>query len=581
MTLFDHTRGIVDAPIVFVGESWGSEEAAQGVPFVGGSGKELDRLIVEAGLDPTQILFTNVFNAQPQGNDAFRFFLPKAKGNMVFQGLHPTPFVMDETSRLTAQIRAYPRKLVIAAGNYALWAPSDRCSISSVSDNGNGIYLVPSGIMNWRGSMLSTMGVSQILPLIHPAAILRQWALREVTLHDLRIRVPLALKGDWSLNPGPTILCDLPFVALMEHLTSLLVHLEKTPIPLLLAHDTETRAGEIVCHSIATGPYDSLATAIVIPLVAPSDRPGYSLNPYWTLEQEIDILQLLYRILTHQNVRVIGQNYLYDIQYLLLHGIEPTLDFDTMLAHHLLFPGTPKGLDYLSSLYCKYHVYWKEDLKEWDTHTDFQRNLQYSGTDALRTYECATVLRNLIDVAKQNDQWLWEKKKMGLALRMMKRGILIDRQERARLAFELADALQQRHSWLSSIVPQSFVAHLVKNSKKQWWHSVAQQKHLFYEVLGLMGQTNRKTGKPTIDFEALQELKRKNPEYTRIFDTLAECRSISVYHNTFIQAGLDHGDRMRCSFNIAGTKTFRWSSSENAFGRGTNLQNIPIGESDE
>jgi len=34
---------------------------------------------------------------------------------------------------------------------------------------------------------------------------------------------------------------------------------------------------------------------------------------------------------------------------------------------------------------------------------------------------------------------------------------------------------------------------------------------------------------------------------------------------------------MRCSFNIAGTETFRFSSSENAFGTGTNLQNIPSG----
>jgi len=580
MTLFSHTRGGAASPIVFVGESWGSEEAAQGLPFVGGSGKELDRLIAEAGLDPTQILFTNVFNRQPPNNDAFRFFLPKAKGNLVLRGLHPTPFVGDSLHRLTEQIEAFPRKLIIAGGNYALWALTDLCSTSSVSDNGE-VFLVPSGIMNWRGSMLFSPALKdniRLLPLIHPAAILRQWSLREVTLHDLRIRVPLALKEDWSPSPGPIILCDLTFVALMEHLTSLLAHLEKTPIPLLLAHDTETRAGEIVCHSIATGPYDSLATALVIPLVKPAPS---GLDFYWTLQQELMILSSLYKILTHPNVRIIGQNYLYDTQYLLLHGVEPKLDFDTMLAHHLLFPGTPKGLDYLSSLYCKYHVYWKEDLKEWDTHTDFQRNLQYSGTDALRTYECATVLRNLISVAKQNDQWLWEKKKMGLALRMMKRGILIDRQERARLAFELADALQQRHSWLESIVPQSFVAHLVKNSKKQWWHSVAQQKLLFYEVLGLMGQTNRKTGKPTIDFEALQELKRKNPEYTRVFDTLAECRSISVYHNTFIQAGLEQGDRMRCSFNVAGTKTFRWSSSENAFGRGTNLQNIPIGESDE
>jgi DNA polymerase-1 len=35
---------------------------------------------------------------------------------------------------------------------------------------------------------------------------------------------------------------------------------------------------------------------------------------------------------------------------------------------------------------------------------------------------------------------------------------------------------------------------------------------------------------------------------------------------------------MRCSFSIAGTDTYRFSSSENAFGSGMNLQNIPVEE---
>jgi hypothetical protein len=65
-----------------------------------------------------------------------------------------------------------------------------------------------------------------------------------------------------------------------------------------------------------------------------------------------------------------------------------------------------------------------------------------------------------------------------------------------------------------------------------------------------------------------------------IFDALEEFRSISVFHNTFVKAPLDPGDRMRCMFNVSGTETFRWSSSKNAFGRGTNLQNIPAGEED-
>jgi len=41
-----------------------------------------------------------------------------------------------------------------------------------------------------------------------------------------------------------------------------------------------------------------------------------------------------------------------------------------------------------------------------------------------------------------------------------------------------------------------------------------------------------------------------------------------------LRAPLEPGNRMSCSYNVAGTENWRWSSSSNAFGRGTNLQNI-------
>ena len=59
-------------------------------------------------------------------------------------------------------------------------------------------------------------------------------------------------------------------------------------------------------------------------------------------------------------------------------------------------------------------------------------------------------------------------------------------------------------------------------------------------------------------------------------------RSLGVFLSTFVNAPLDVDGRMRCSFNIAGTETYRFSSSKNAFGSGMNMQNIPKGgESDE
>jgi len=54
-------------------------------------------------------------------------------------------------------------------------------------------------------------------------------------------------------------------------------------------------------------------------------------------------------------------------------------------------------------------------------------------------------------------------------------------------------------------------------------------------------------------------------------------RSLGVFHSTFVQAGLDVDGRMRCTFNVCGTETYRFASSKNAFNTGMNLQNVPKG----
>jgi hypothetical protein len=42
----------------------------------------------------------------------------------------------------------------------------------------------------------------------------------------------------------------------------------------------------------------------------------------------------------------------------------------------------------------------------------------------------------------------------------------------------------------------------------------------------------------------------------------------------FLNSKLDADNRWRCSYNIVGTETARWSSSSNAYGRGSNTQNV-------
>lgn len=587
LDLWRGTSGPRNARIAIVGESWGASESYTGRPFEGASGQEFTNILAEAGIARNDCFITNCFAAQPPQNEAWRFFDHKTSGAQSWKSLHTTPWIRLELERLFQQLRQVQPTLVIAAGNYALWTLMEEglVSFSSESTGDGATVLVPSGISSWRGSMLvSAEGKlppeTKVLPIYHPAAIMRAWYNRSVTVHDLASRVPLALSGDWRPTPPPTVYATPDFLQAESVLDNWFAHAASGNL-LRLSHDIETARGVITCMAFADGPYSSGSTALVIPFVRLQSSGAF--ENYWTAEEELALTRKMIQLWSYPNVRIEGQNYNYDTQWIeTFYGSCPNLDFDTMLAHHLLWPGTPKALDYISSLYNHYYWYWKDDNKEWDVKGNFEQHLRYNAEDALRTYECATELRNQIVAQGFSALWEIEKEKNSLALDMMRRGIAIDRPKRAEMGFNLAFEKGKINSWLRQLMPQSFLGDLApKSSKKFWWDSPHQQRTLFYDILGLPVQKKRSTGSVTVDAEAIEKLRGVAPEYERIWKALEMQRSISVFHNTFIKAELEPDGRMKSSFNTAGTETFRWSSSTNAFWRGTNLQNIPKGEERE
>ena len=60
--------GNPQARVMLVGEAPGREEDIEGLPFVGRSGKLLDRMLAAIGLDRTQVYFANIVPWRPPGN---------------------------------------------------------------------------------------------------------------------------------------------------------------------------------------------------------------------------------------------------------------------------------------------------------------------------------------------------------------------------------------------------------------------------------------------------------------------------------------------------------------------------------
>lgn len=150
-------KGPVDSPIVIVGESPGSREVLVGQPFVGESGKLLDLVMAEVGLD-VEPFITNAFSCLP----------PRSSGGGKDKVMNDACRACH--SRLLAEIRVRPRKLIIAMGNAAVRSLTGNYSAAITSIHGQ---LIP--------SELSEIG---IMPMLHPAHILRNEGLTPRFLSD-------------------------------------------------------------------------------------------------------------------------------------------------------------------------------------------------------------------------------------------------------------------------------------------------------------------------------------------------------------------------------------------------------------
>lgn len=611
--------------MVIVGESWGGTEKERQLPFMGWSGHELEAILAEAGLgetglrrldqliaekldprlgqftDKCDFFLTNVVAEQPPGNNMHLFFhqTAVAKHNkwQDYKGLYPRDNVRSGIERLKAQLRAIKPDLIIGLGNYVLWALTDNCfEVAYGTDEASG-WLVPRGVGEWRGSQLYVdigMGAPvPFLPTYHPASIRQAWAWRYLIVHDLRARAKPFLEGSlrWE-EPTRNFIIRPTASQVVETLHMLLEkadHHAEFNSQLPIVCDLETRSYLIACVGLAWSRLD----AITIPLMCVERKEGY-----FNEQEEFLISTLLRRLLTHRGVFLVGQNFLYDAQYLAAQLFARVrIGFDTMLMHHLCWPGggsaekksgvagiTRKGLSHLSSLYCSHHRHWKDEGKNWEPWMGEEQLWIYNSTDCVRTFEVYEELFVLIGKFNLRAQSV-ERMDVAneLALQMMMNGCAVNQKARAAVALELADCVVEYEARIEQLVPPDVFPRKMKTKTKpgtRWPASAHQQKEIFYDILGIKPVLDKKTGNPTVGKNALPIIGNREPILRQITNDLGEMRRFDAAAEA-CNMRLDPDNRLRFAFNPGGTETFRWSSSENAFGGGGNGQNISKGTEDD
>jgi uracil-DNA glycosylase len=145
-------EGPAGAAVMLVGEAPGRKEDEEGRPFVGSAGKNLERLLANAGLKREEVFITNVVKCRPPGNRR-----PKASEA---ESCHPY---------LRRQTDAISPKVVVLLGDTALKQFFPESSLASVH-----------GKAMRRGS-------TTYFSTYHPASLIYNRSLEEVISADLSL----------------------------------------------------------------------------------------------------------------------------------------------------------------------------------------------------------------------------------------------------------------------------------------------------------------------------------------------------------------------------------------------------------
>lgn len=161
--------GNPDADLMFVGEGPGADEDAAGLPFVGRSGKFLDRLVAEEmGLTRADCYIANTVKCRPPDNR------------------DPRPGEMEACRPwLDLQLAHIDPRVVVTLGNVATRALLGRSE---------GISLLRGQVYPWNGRML--------VPTYHPSAALRGTTGAMAGMRADLVRARLALDGSPPSSPA-------------------------------------------------------------------------------------------------------------------------------------------------------------------------------------------------------------------------------------------------------------------------------------------------------------------------------------------------------------------------------------------
>ena len=580
--------------IAIVGEAPGKDEEAQGIPFVGWSGSELNRHLSRFGIVRDACFIGNVCRIRPPSNKL---------ANFDWNG----PEIQSGITQLEHDLSIFNPNIVLCLGGTALHVFMSPYVVPKKRKTKDGlIFVYPNSIGDWRGSFfISPSGAPKefvkCIATYHPAACMRNFEWTPYMLLDIQRCRSEAESKELAL-PQRDLLVKLPFHQLVMELEYILV--KKCTV----GTDIEGHWNNWRCISFAPRP----DYAFIVPW---TDMQGHSV---WTVDEEVILQDLVARILAHPRITKVWQNGLYD-RFVLQYGYNVCTcgpSHDIMLRHWELYCELEKALAVQASLYTKepYYkgeidsdsaeVFWRYCCKDSAVTIEVDQALdKYLNKESQRHYQFNLALLNSLlymelrglkydkqkakerhkgvqaqiyelqfDIDKATGRGLKTNDKT--LLRAMLREVMCYKRDSSRVKVEYSESFDVNLRTLLGDGPltKAELGRLSIDMGVNLNVKGQQLKDFIYGDLSLPKQYDPVTGAITADYEALLTLSKKsdNPVIPLII-TMTELRT----RMQMLEINTDLDGRVRTSYILVGSETGRIVSRTSPTGSGYNLQTIP------
>lgn len=359
---FVSARGNLAGPIAIVGEAPGADEDREGFCFVGAAGRELDRMLAQAQLEAADCWWTNPYQTRPPENRLERF----------------EELGLDRQLCLDAfweELNERKPTFIAAAGATALGV---LCPFTVPSRKG-----ARAEIGKWQGSLLRSPLLEwqhYVVPLLHPAAILREWSERPIALLCLeKLQEEFAWwKRVGTLRPLPDrqLIADPSAYDAVDYLRGLL------DCPKPVAVDIEN-------IGIFKGKYKTPARGRVPYVIGFANDPLFAMSiglHEYDRAKAREIWRLIDLVL--RTKRQVYQNgTTHDLPWLRFIGFRPDVSLveDTLVRAHVLWPELPRKLQFLTVIYTREPYY--KDESEFSSAKDRIKLKRYNCKDCCVTIE--------------------------------------------------------------------------------------------------------------------------------------------------------------------------------------------------